>query len=210
MGKQEQEMLETRRAQYLPLVIPMSGPPTRSPAPGGEYFDEYFDAEMPLTPPQDYFILRNIGPGLALNVWLIIFGPPTEYHAHLLAPRRAAVLTVPLPPNETGEARTQGTLAVRGTMSIDGNPEHILYAPPTPTVADMAFRDISAVLARFTITYHDIFGLKHASQFDFTRQHRWRCVGFFPDIPKDLHELHREQYTANMGGAATDGGTQEE
>ena len=57
------------------------------------------------------------------------------------------------------------------------------------------------ILARYTITYHDIFGHRHMSIFDFDFLRHWRCVGFFR-IDKDLEELNRERRTARMEAAS--------
>ncbi|MGZ6375557.1 MAG: hypothetical protein ACXWPI_12660 [Ktedonobacterales bacterium] len=54
------------------------------------------------------------------------------------------------------------------------------------------------ILARYTITYHDIFGRRHAAIYDYDSQHRWRSVAFLTNIPQDLEELNRQQHIQNF------------
>ncbi len=97
--------------------------------------------------------LRNIGVGPAFNIYGILFGPPY-------------ITTPPKPPTERyvvwnyaslspGEAGAKIALEqstnVSSETTIGGSP---LYVPDDV--------DHIGIIARFTLTYHDVFGRKHA------------------------------------------------
>jgi hypothetical protein len=52
--------------------------------------------------------------------------------------------------------------------------------------------DHVGVIARFTFTYHDVFGRKHASIYDYHSQSGWGIRGHFPNIDHDIYELDRQ------------------
>jgi len=52
--------------------------------------------------------------------------------------------------------------------------------------------DHVGVLARFTLTYHDVFGRKHASIYDYHSQIGWMSRGHFSDIEYDIYELDQQ------------------
>jgi len=62
-------------------------------------------------------------------------------------------------------------------------------------------------LVRLTLSYHDIFGRKFASIYDYQSVLGWICVGHFEDIKHDLRELDDQepatqqarQFAYNMG-----------
>jgi hypothetical protein len=192
MRRQTQEMLETRRDQYRPLLIPVNGPPTGTPADGGK---EWFDPDAP----NSMVKFKNIGPGPAHNVWAVIFGPPPAPSEGILARRRTVILSLPIAAGQEGEdIGRAGVTVMGGDMSIVSDPQITLCAPAEPTMVQVIQQDASSVLARYTITCCDIFGRTHASVFDFTAQHRWRTIGFFAGISKDLEQVHRESFTARM------------
>jgi hypothetical protein len=190
-AKQTQEMLKSRRAQYLPLVIPETDPALRSSL-GAEGSEEFFAGAPPSS-----VAFHNIGTGPAFNVRAVCFGPRPTSSELTLASRRTAVFTFPLRAGVTDHGdESEGNSVIRGEDSIDGNPEHAFYAPATPSQGDVTLPDIASILARYTITYRDIEGRRHASQFDFDSKHHWHYVGSF-DISKDLQELQRKQKEAN-------------
>jgi hypothetical protein len=185
-------LLEARYAQSRPLVIPVDGPPVRGDG-MREELDPYAGPDRPL--------FRNIGTGPALNVWAVIFGPQPTVASALGPERRTVIQQVPLP--ASGEAYGYGAAGytvVDGGTTLDGDPNHALYAPPEPTQGEIEGHAAVRVLARYTITYYDIFGRKHLSIFDFDFRHHWRCVGFIANIPKGLEEVNREQYVARGAG----------
>jgi hypothetical protein len=191
--RQAREMVEARYALSRPLVIPTGKPPLRGQ--GEVYGTQWFDLVAPPNQP----IFRNIGPGPALNVWCVMFGPRPSEPEHEVAQRRTAWVDVPIPAGEEHLADCeQGRTTLDGNATLDGNPAHTLYAPTEPDQQDVMLRGVTHILARYTITYHDIFGQRHAAIFDFTFQHRWLCVGFF-QIERDIEELNRERYAATMG-----------
>ena len=190
--RQAQEMLEARYAQSRPLVIPVDGPPLRGDG-VREEFDPYAGPDRPL--------FRNIGPGPALNVWAVIFGPRPTVPSALHPERRTVIQQVPVA--AAGESYGYGAAGftiIDGETTLDGRPDHTLYAPPEPAQGEVTGHAAVRILARYTITYHDIFGRKHMSIFDFDLRHHWRCVGFVANIPKDLEEVNREQYVARSTG----------
>jgi hypothetical protein len=69
-------------------------------------------------------------------------------------------------------------------MTVDGDPRNTLAAPPD-------------ALARLTVTYEDVFGRTHASQFDLVEDPatavRWAFHGFLPGITQDLAALAHER-----------------
>jgi hypothetical protein len=127
--------------------------------------------------------LQNIGVGPAFNIYGILFGPPY-------------ITTTPTPPTERyvvwnytslspGEAGARITLEqstnVSSETTIGGYP---LYVPDDV--------DHIGIIARFTLTYHDVFGRKFASIYDYHSQSGWRIRGHFPNIDYDIYELDRQ------------------
>ena len=148
--------------------------------------------------PPDRPVFRNIGTGPALNVWAVIYGPRPTDPAWTAPEKRSVIVEVPIGASEEHDGDgALGRTMLDGDTTLDGNPEHTLYAPAKPTEGQVIVHDTVAVLARYTITYHDIFGDKHMCIFDYDVLHHWRCLGFFP-ITKDLQELSRERHTAVM------------
>lgn len=171
--------------------MPITPPPPR----GGQGKDvEQFDPHVAPDRP----VFRNIGTGPALNVWAVIFGPRPTVPSEMLPQRRTVIVGVPIQAGtEHDRDSAVGRTSLPGEVTLDGNPEHTLYAPPEPTQGDVMLRDTMRILARYTITCEDIFGRKHMGIFDFDFLHQWRCLGFFP-IPKSLEEVNRERYIARM------------
>jgi len=67
---------------------------------------------------------------------------------------------------------------VESTNEIDGCP---LYVPDDP--------QHNGVLARLTVTYHDVRECKFASIYDYQRFIGWICVKNAENIEYDLHDL---------------------
>ncbi len=80
---------------------------------------------------------------------------------------------------------THGPTVLREDTKVDG--EHLIYDP-----SDMYY-----CVARLTTTYHDIFGIKHVSIFDYIRiskkEQRWMHVVTKNGIKYDLEELDDQQ-----------------
>lgn len=122
--------------------------------------------------------LQNIGVGPAFNIYGIFFGPPFQNQPPFT--QRYAIWNYDsLPAGATGNQceLTQGT-SVKSTHEING---HVLYVPDD---ADHIGR-----IVRLTLTYHDIFGRKFASIYDYQNVLGWICVGHFDNLNLDLYEL---------------------
>src|SRR5262249_49043720 len=60
-----------------------------------------------------------------------------------------------------------------------------------PRYGDVGIPETAAIW-RMTLSYHDLFGRKHASVFDFVDVKTARAVGFFEGISKDLDDLEQQ------------------
>jgi hypothetical protein len=193
-ARQAREMVEARYALARPLVYPTDAPPLQ-PGIGGDPNQERFNAHAQ----PDHPVFRNIGTGPALNVWCVMFGPRPTQPQQVLADRRTAIVDDPIPAGKECPADSAvGRTTLDGDTTLDGNPLHMLYAPAEPTPQEVMVHDVIRIVARYTITYHDIFGHRYAAIFDFTFLHNWHCVGFFR-IKRDIQELNRERRAARMG-----------
>lgn len=141
-------------------------------------------------------VVYNAGAGVATNVLGAIYGPKPADLVQTLSDHQYLRLETPLPDKaSTPIVSAPGGWILPGDMSVVGHGANrtTLYAPPKPALGSQMYKATPNVVWRLTLTYHDIFGRKHASVFDYTDQFVWRCVGFFPGIPKDLEELDRER-----------------
>jgi len=127
--------------------------------------------------------LRNIGVGPAFNIYGILFGPPLITTPPKPPTDRYVVWNYPaLSPDQAGAKITleqftniSSETTIRGyPLYVPGDVEHI------------------AIIARFTLTYHDVFNRKHASIYDYHAQYGWICKGHFPNIEHDIRELDRQ------------------
>src|SRR5258706_1141848 len=151
-------------------------------------------------------MLLNAGSGVATNVRGAIYGPkPSE--PGLPAPEHHYLrLELPLPDKESVPVvGAPGGWILPGDTSVVGRgaDRPTLYAPPRPTPGSQQYEAAPTVVWRLTLTYQDIFRRYHASVFDLTDQFVWRCVGFFPGIPKDIEELDRERRVQTTPRPAT-------
>ncbi len=127
--------------------------------------------------------LRNAGVGPALNIYGILFGPPYITTPPTPPRERYVVWNYPaLSPGQEGDEITlQQFTNISSEITIGGYP---LYVPDDA--------DHIGIIARFTLTYHDVFGRKHASIYDYHSQSGWRNRGHFPNIDHDIYELDRQ------------------
>ncbi len=139
--------------------------------------------------------VKNAGPGIALNIWGIVFEaePQVELHKQT-GQHHSRRYPLPLVPGaEIREDWTGGGLPVSGDTEI-GNTEtkrYKLYAPRTPTPAELQ-QGMTEKVARLTLTYTDIFGRKHAAIYDLTAQMAWENVDYLRNLTHDLGDLERE------------------
>jgi hypothetical protein len=126
--------------------------------------------------------LRNVGVGPAFNIYGIIFGRPYQTNPPVPPNERYVVWNYPaLSPGEQGEKITlQQFTNIKSDTTIAG---FSLYVPD-----DI---DHIGIIARFTITYQDVFNRKHASIYDYQGQYGWICRGHF-NIESDIRELDQQ------------------
>ena len=125
--------------------------------------------------------LQNIGTGPAFNIYGIFFGPPLQGTPPFQ--QRYVIWNYGfLPPGAPGSKITlsRGS-SIKSETTIKG---HVLYVPDDA--------EHTARLVRLTLTYHDIFGRKFASIYDYHLVLGWIYVGHFEDIEQDLHELDEQ------------------
>jgi hypothetical protein len=182
-----------RYDQYRPVIVPIMK--------GGELLftitsaRDRDDHEYPFANLQGtgFATLANIGPGPALGVQGVIFGPApregfSEYAGHQF-------FTFGMPIKGDGlqhEAPAkEGVIEVSGNDRLGGPEGPTLYAPVRLPIG---LHSEPVMVARMSITYHDIFGRKHASTFDVTELGEFQAVGdgFLEAIKKDLTDLDRE------------------
>jgi len=127
--------------------------------------------------------LQNIGVGPAFNIYGILFGPPLITTPPTPPRDRYVVWNyASLPPGKAGDKITlEQTTNVDSETTIEGYP---LYVPDDV--------DHIGIIARFTLTYHDVFNRKHASIYDYHSQSGWKIRGHFPNIDHDIYELDRQ------------------
>lgn len=172
-----QEQVRTTQAQTYNQLRPVLIPPAIK---GSEMLKDY-QGTSDVQWGQGQLVLdglQNIGVGPAFNIYGIFFGPPFQKqppHNQRYCVWNYGVLA----PGTTGDkmALNQGT-SVKSTTTIKG---HTLYVPDD---ANHIGR-----IVRFTVTYHDIFGRKFASIYDYQNVLGWMCVGHFEDLEQDLYEL---------------------
>ncbi len=124
--------------------------------------------------------LRNIGVGPAFNIYGTLFGPPVNSQ-----PPRERYVVWNYPALTPGAPGDKITLSPGSSIESDTTIKGLtLYVPDD--------EDHIGTLARFTLTYHDVFGRKHASIYDYHSVMGWISRGHFSDIEKDIYELDQE------------------
>ena len=117
--------------------------------------------------------LQNMGGGVALNVHCILYGSEPPHNLQFVSWDNGPIGTGGNPVPVIFE-HPQG-LWLNPSDSIDGS--HSLFDTSLDSLSNPA-KDRIACL---TITYHDLFGNKHMSIFNYTLEHRW----LFVTIDKD-------------------------
>ncbi len=130
------------------------------------------------------FILQNMGDGVALNVHSFLYGPQTglgnQYTSWNNGPIQGR--------NGQPILYTHGATILSEQITVDGT--HLLYDH-----SETHYR-----IARLTTTYHDLFGRRHVSIFDYIRrsptEHQWMHVTTKSGIEYDLEELDNQRQPA--------------
>lgn len=149
-------------------------------------------------PKQRFLTLRNVGRGIATNIQGVIFMSAPDFPSISSYVQAANFHTFtlqldrPLAPGERTEPLeyTPGGLEAPGDTAIDG---YTLWAPAHNEIVRQG---LPSRAARVTITYHDIFGRKHASRFDYTDQRKWISHRASKGIPEDLTDLQQRSRPA--------------
>lgn len=174
--RQSQAALAVAREQIeqskQPILIPLSALPL---APGGEL--EYTQSELPLE-------LMNVGTGVALNIWGVLVPPKhisrTPYsfrnQAHLLQGKDNKIVF--------------GTSVFHSFIESDKIGEHALL--PSSELAQVGAVKLLMYAARLTLTYIDVFGNKHGTIYDCTRENEWKVVAH-ARIQHDLEDIYKER-----------------
>lgn len=170
---------EARFDQQRPILVPDLGVPN---------WAADYNANMP------YITVnyQNAGPGAALNIWGVIFGPEPQGGDAPNVPGHSGRQGMPLPAGRQYEDRWhQGGSMVRGTDTIAGQR---LFAPQHPSLGRQ-LRGSIPITARLTFTCRDAFNRKHVSIFDLSPQVGWIPVYTGP-ADKELLDLEREHAEA--------------
>jgi hypothetical protein len=189
---------EARYDSYRPLLYPSEKPALARSTTG--------ETVLGLPAAGEGLVIYNAGSGVATNVRGAIYGPKPAEPMRVLPDLQYLRLETPLPDKSSAPVvSAPGGWILPGDTSVvgRGNNKPTLYAPPRPTLGSQMYKSAPNIVWRLTLTYHDIFGRKHASVFDLTDQFVWRCVGFFPNIPKDIEELDRERRVQTTPRPAT-------
>lgn len=170
-----QQSREQMRAMRRPVLVPISAPPRDAP------HSREFAIEI-----------RNVGCGLALAVWAVWM--PRRASAQAGLPRQySAAHPFPIPPGEAASVRLEkgGTLFAEEDR-IGEEPLAVPAGEPGPETIDPSERRPRRI-GRLTLTWRDVFGLKHAGTFDLDLQGRWIAERIQEKIPKDLSDLDQEK-----------------
>ena len=135
--------------------------------------------------------LQNMGGGVALNVHCILYGPEDPYNLQFVSWDNGPIGATENPVQVT--CKHPQWLYLNPGDSIDGI--HPLFDKSLDSPSNPA-KDRIACL---TITYHDLFEIKHMSIFNYTLEHRWLCVKIdkIPSLnrkpPLNLKELNDQK-----------------
>jgi hypothetical protein len=183
--EQVRQIIEATRDAQLPLLIPTAPLISQDhPRPNpqghpGQTVHYGYDYNLPLALVE----LRNAGPGIALNIRGVIFGPepdnvteriPGRLHFHRyqlpLAAGEKVVSSTYDPKVSFDGPWTQGGPPLNGeTEIVSDEGRFALYAPHEPGAWEL-IRGAPVIVARMTLTYSDIFRRKHAAIFDLSPQ----------------------------------------
>jgi len=184
----QQLATEERQHQIRPIIVPV-GEFTPSPATLGSALYQPNGIGIWTHQGKIELTLQNMGGGVAVNVHCVLYGPEGILTYQFVSWDNGPVGNNPV--QILFEHPKQLHLAPDD--SIDG--VHPLY-DTSPTLSS---NPIEYRIACLTVTYHDLFGIKHVSIFNYTLEHRWVCVtiGKIPAVkgnePLDLKELNDQK-----------------
>jgi hypothetical protein len=169
--QQQQESLEASQRPYLYPINPLD-------VDKHENGTLSFDFER--NDPGQVVEIRNGGAGIAFNVRGALVQPHPRVETGLAhRPRvRSIVLDDPLPAGVDAAPKSYAGPFVFGwDTAVDSDPSNTLVAP-------------EEAIVRLTLTYQDVFGKTHGSQFDYASPGvtgpRWVFHGFRPKVLHDI------------------------
>ncbi len=175
--RQSQEALALAHEQIgqgkQPILIPLSALPLTAVV--GQL--DYTHSELPL-------VLMIVGTGVALNIWGVLVPPQnipqTPYsfsnQAHLLQSKEDKVIFRKSQSYFFTEKDKIGELDLR----------------PSSELTKVGTIDVLRYAARLTLTYIDVFGIKHATIYDYTNANEWKVVAHFR-VQHDLEDMYKEK-----------------
>lgn len=148
--------------------------------------------------------MHNVGNGPAFNIASVIYGAESYVVGNLGSLTRVS-----------GEKNSHWTCWDAGYLAVGVKEahtyvlgastfykgrnrirDHTFYAPPQPFFSAQAQEP--TYVCRVVTTYHDIFGHKHASIFQYRLMPpSWECIVFEEAITEDLHDLEGHKKGAN-------------
>lgn len=196
--EQFRQSVEAERDAQLPVLVPIE------PLLCAEYgqhtetglYAQPTKSGYDRTLPFARIAIKNAGPGIALNIWGVVFESEPEWDSlRETGQHHSHRYDIPLGPGQDIKKDwTAGSVPVRGDkemVDITAAKRYRFYAPRQPTLAESQ-RGETEKVARLTLTYSDIFGRKHAAIYDFTMQHQWENVAYLRNIEQDLSDMERE------------------
>ncbi len=159
-----------------PILIPLSPLPLTAVV-----------GELDSTVPELSVDLMNVGTGVALNIWGVIATPESFSRRPFSFSNEAFLLQ--------SEHRT-----IKLDMHrIDFFAEDYKFGEynlwPSSELTELSQGGTGKKLmyaVRLTLTYMDVFGIKHATIYDCTSENKWKFVKHFP-IKYDLEDLYKDK-----------------
>lgn len=141
--------------------------------------------------------LHNMGNGPAFNLHCVLYGPEPPCHSQFVSWDNG-----PIEEKSSADIELAHSSELRLFQkdSVDG--EHPLYDMSIDSPSNPANYRIACL----TITYHDLFGKRYVSIFNYTRQHRWvhLITKELPEkSPLDLKELNEQKKQGSKLKAST-------
>jgi len=175
--KQSQDALGLAREQIeqskQPILIPLSALPLTALI--GQL--DYTHSELPLE-------LKNVGTGVALNIWGVLVPPKSipqkpysfSSQAHLLQDKEFKALF------HIGQFDYFTEKDKIGVYDLK----------PSSELTQVAMTNILKYATRLTLTYIDVFGVKHATVYDYTHGNEWKVVAH-SRVQHDLEDMYKEK-----------------
>lgn len=183
LNEGRRQFQESQYAVNLPLLVPFIPLPEKK---------AQLPASVSWNSSKLEIKIKNVGTGVALNVWGVLLPPePMLDNTHLYSHQVAS----PLVPSKEGVY--VDAYFTKGDMLLTSNDKIDKYTLCIPKERYLENDDLSTTgrgyqcLARLTLTYSDIFKRKHASIFDYTTNDTWVEVALLHDILQRLEEMKK-------------------